>query len=465
MAAREDSASFARAGGGARTVAQTISAPRALLRISVQSEGRRLDIGVPAHVPLIEFMPGFARSLGVLDPTMTYAGYALQKADGTVLDAAQGAAPQGVSDGDVLTLARGGLIAQPRVYDDIVEAVIDATGQQNRPWTARDNARTALAVSLTLLGLCALLLLAAGPSLGLGALIAGGGAVILATVAAVVARLGQLEAGQGLGIAASVFAALSGYLAVPPSLELWGWPLAAAGLGMLVVGGATLALMPDRAEVQLVPVALGGVVGIAAAITALLPAGTIAPYALMIGIVGTLSGTLPWLVLSSTRLRVISPQSDADMFADPQPIDAADVRARTARGQRTLVALRVALGIAVLAATPLVASDGVVGAILCTLAFLGMMFPSRQTYARSGVLAIMAVGTAGLAASGLTISLTQPGLRTALLIALGVAAAIVVTVTLLSPKARTRLARVSDTVELVLLALLLPLGVIAAGLA
>ena len=66
-------------------MAQTISAPRALLRISVQSEGRRLDIGVPAHVPLIEFMPGFARSLGVLDPTMTYAGYALQKADGTVL--------------------------------------------------------------------------------------------------------------------------------------------------------------------------------------------------------------------------------------------------------------------------------------------------------------------------------------------------------------------------------------------
>lgn len=444
-------------------MAQTISAPRALLRISVQSEGRRLDIGVPAHVPLIEFMPGFARSLGVLDPTMTYAGYALQKADGTVLDAAQGAAPQGVSDGDVLTLARGGLLAQPRVYDDIVEAVIDATGEQNRPWSTQDNARTALAVSLTLLGICALLLLAAGPALGLGALIAGGGAVVLVTVAAVVARLGQLEAGQGLGIAAAVFAALAGYLAVP-DLSLWGWPLAAAGLGMLVIGGASLALMPDRAEIQLVPVAIGGVVGLTALIAALMPGSEITAYALMIGVVSTLAGALPWLVLSSTRIKVISPQSDADVFADPTPIDADDVKRRAAVGQRTLVSLRVALGVVVLAATPLVAAEGTIGALLCTLAFLGMMFPSRQTYARAGVLAIMAVGTVGLAVSGLTVSLSQPGLRLALLIVLGVAAAIVVTVTLLSPRARTRLARLADTVELVLLALLLPLGVIASGL-
>ncbi|MEV7694572.1 type VII secretion integral membrane protein EccD [Microbacterium sp. NPDC089189] len=445
-------------------MAQTISAPRALLRISVQSEGRRLDIGVPAHVPLIEFMPGFARSLGVLDPTMTYAGYALQKADGTVLDAAQGAAPQGVSDGDVLTLARGGLLAQPRVYDDIVEAVIDATGEQNRPWSTQDNARTALAVSLTLLGICALLLLAAGPALGLGALIAGGGAVVLVTVAAVVARLGQLEAGQGLGIAAAVFAALAGYLAVPADLSLWGWPLAAAGLGMLVIGGTSLALMPDRAEIQLVPVAIGGVIGLTALIAALMPGSEITAYALMIGVVSTLAGALPWLVLSSTRIKVISPQSDADVFADPTPIDADDVKRRAAVGQRTLVSLRVALGVVVLVATPLVAAEGTIGALLCTLAFLGMMFPSRQTYARAGVLAIMAVGTVGLAVSGLTVSLTQPGLRLALLIVLGVAAAIVVTVTLLSPRARTRLARLADTVELVLLALLLPLGVIASGL-
>ena len=446
-------------------MAQTMNVQRALLRISVQSEGRRLDIGVPAQVPLIEFMPGFARSLGVLDPTMTYAGYALQKADGSVLDVAVGAAPQGVEDGEVLTLVRGGLVAQPRVYDDIVEAVIDATGEQNRPWTTKDNARTALAVSLTLLGVCAILLLAAGPSLGLGALVAGGGAVALLAVAAVVARLGQLEAGQGLGVAAAVFAGLAGYLSVPASFDLWGWPLAAAGGGALVAAGAALALMPDRSEVQLAPLVAGGVLGVTAAVAALMPGAEPTAYALMIGIVATLGGALPWLVLNSTRLRVVSPQSDAEVFADPVPIDAAEVARRNAQGRRILIALRLALGIVVLAATPLVAAEGVAGALLCTLAFVGMMFPSRQTYARAGVLTVMAVGTVGLAVSGLTVSLTQPDLRLALLLTLAVATVCVVTITLLSPKVRMRMNRLSDTVELLVLALLLPLGVIAAGLA
>lgn len=443
-------------------MAQTIGAARALIRLSVQSEGRRLDIGIPAQVPLIEFLPGFARSLGVLDPTMTYAGYALQRADGTVLDVSLGVAAQGVDDGEVLTLARGGLVAQPRVYDDIVEAVIDATGRQYRPWTARDNARTALTVSLTLLGVCAVLLVAAGPSV-FGALVAGGGAVTLLVVAAVVARLGQLEAGQGLGVAAAAFAGLAGYLAVPASFELWGWPLAAAGGGAFVAAGVALALMPDRAEVQLAPLTAGGVIAVTATLAAFFPAASV--YALMVGVVATLAGTLPWLALSTTRIRVISPQSDAEMFADPVPIDADDVARRMAQGKRILIALRLALGLVVLAATPLVAAHDTVGAALCTLAFAGMMFPSRQIYARSGVLAVMAVGTIGLAASGLTVSLTQPDLRVVLLVVLASATVCVVTVTLLSPRTRMRMLRTADALELLVLASLLPLAVVASGLA
>ncbi|MCX6502529.1 MAG: type VII secretion integral membrane protein EccD [Microbacterium sp.] len=444
-------------------MAQTITAPRSLLRISVQSEGRRLDIGVPAQVPLIEFMPGFARSLGVLDPTMTSNGYALLTADGKTLDISQGAAAQGVEDGDVLTLARGGLVTQPRVYDDIVEAVIDATAEQTRPWSPQDNARTALAASLTLLGICAILLLAVGPGLGLGSLIAAGGAVVLLVVAAVVSRLGQGEAGHGLGIAAAVFSGLAGYLATPPGASLWGFPLAMAGISALVCAGIAMALMPERGEIQLVPLVVAGTLAISSGIAVLMPGGEAAVYALTVAVVGTLGGALPWLVLSSTRIRVISPQSDAEMFADPVPIDAEDVRRRAARGRRMLVCLRLAAGLVLLAAVPLVAASGPVGAALCLLASLAMMFPSRQAYSRASVLAVMGVGTVGLAATGITVALTQPGLRTALLVVVAVATVIVVTLTLLSPKARMRLTRLADTAELVILALLLPLGAIAAG--
>lgn len=448
---------------GNRTVAQTTTAPRALLRLSVQSEGRRLDIGVPAQVPLIEFLPGFARSLGVLDPSMTVAGYELLTADGTRLDVSQGAAPQGVEDGDVLTLARGGLVAQPRVYDDIVEAVIDATAEQSRPWSPKDNARTALAASLTLLAICAVLLLAAGPALGVGALVSGGGAVVLLAVAAVIARLGQREAGHGLAMAAAVFAGLAGYLATPSGLPLWGWPLAMAGFAALVVAGIAMALMPQQAEIQLIPLVVAGAIAISSGIAVLLPGAETAVYALTIAVVGTLGGALPWLVLSSTRIRVISPQSDAEVFDDPAPIDAEDVRRRAARGRRMLVCLRIAGGIVVLAGIPLVAGSGLVGALLCLLASLAMMFPSRQAYSRASVLAVMVVGAAGLAATGLTVAAFQPGLRVALMVAVAVATVIVITLTLLSPGARMRVTRLADTTELIVLALLLPLGAIAAG--
>lgn len=452
-------------------MSHTISAPRALLRLSVQSEGRRLDVGVPAHLPLIELMPGFARSLGVLDPTMTHVGYTLQRADGSTIDPSRGALDQGVNDGALLTLTRGALLSEPLVYDDVVEAVLDATAEQHREWTPADNTRTALAVVLSLLGLSAVLLIAADHTLGFGLIVAASGAVLLLATSAVLSRIGQPEGGLGIGLAAAAFGAITGYLSVsaasglPGADALWGWPLAAAGLGAVVIGGAALALTPVRPEYQLIPVAAGAAVGIPATVTALIPGSQVAAYSLTVAVVASLANLLPWLALSATRLRVISPQSDAEVFATPAPIDTVAVQRRAARGHRVLVALRLALGIAILALTPVVAGSTPLGALLCGLAFLGLMFPARQSYARSNVLTLMAFGTAGTAITGVTVALLQPELIPGLLVVLAVVTAGAVVLLLLAPKARPRLARLADTIDVIVLALLLPIGVIAAGLA
>jgi len=408
-------------------------------------------------------MPGFARSLGVLDPTLAHGGYALHRADATVLDPSRSLGSQGVHDGELVTLVRGGLIAEPRIYDDVVEAVIDATSGQHSEWTPRDSARTALAISLSFLALCAVLLLSSGQNFGIGAIIAGSGVVLLIATAAVLTRIGQPEAGHALGLAAAAFGAIAGFLAVP-SDQMWGWPLAAAGLGALVVGGMALAFTQHGPEIHLIPITFGLVIGITATIAAIVGSAQIAPYAIMVAVIATLANGLPWLALSSTRIRVISPQSDVEVFAPPVPIDADDVRKRTLAGQRVLVALRIALGLATLLATPLLASSGVTGALLCTLAFAGMMFQSRQAYARLGVLVVMVLGAVGLTATGLVVSATQPDLRAVLLTVLLVATALLVGLTLLSPRARLRLARLADTIEVLLLALLLPLGVATAGI-
>ncbi|QAY72141.1 type VII secretion integral membrane protein EccD [Agromyces protaetiae] len=434
-----------------------------VIRLSIVSEDRRLDVGLPTQVPLVELIPGFARSLGVLDPTLAHTGYALQRADGKTLDSTRGAGVQGVQDGELLTLARGGLVAEPRVYDDIVEAVIDATARQHDGWTERDSSRTALAISIAFLALSGLLLVGSGAEPLLAALIAGSGAVVLLVTAAVLGRLGQAEASHALSLAAASYAGLAGLIAVPAPTP-WGWPLAAAGLGLLVGGGVGLAIVRDRPEIQFAPIVLGAAIGLTGSAAAILGGDPIGPWALLVAIAATVSNLLPWLALSSTRLRAISPQSDAEIFDIPEPIDADEVKRRSESGARTLIALRIAFGLAILIGTTVVASGGVAGAALCALAFVGLMFQSRQVFARTGVFTLMALGAVGLAMTGLVATLTQPDLRVALLIVLLAATAVLVGLTLLSPRSRLRLARVADTVEVIAIALLLPLGVATAGL-
>lgn len=462
-------------------MSQAVAATGDLVRVSIVGEDRRLDVGLPALVPLVELIPGFARTLGVLDPTLAHAGYLLRRADGAALDPSLSSIAQGVHDGELLTLVSGALMAEPRIYDDVVEAVIDASADQHRTWTPQDNARTALALSLTFLALCGVLLVSAGQSIGAGAFIAAGGGVVLLATAIVLNRLGQLEAGNAFGLAAAAFAGLTGFLAVPisvpeastaqladaivPAGELWGWPMAAAGLGTLIVGAVAFLVIRPQPELHLIPTVFGLVIGLTGLITALLPGDGVGAFAVMVAVSAMVANGLPWLALSSTRIRVISPQSDVDVFAAPAPIDAADVRRRAVSGQRVLTSLRIALGLTILLATIVVAADTQTGALLCGLAFIGMMFHSRQILARSGVLVVMAMGGVGLAVTGLTVSVAHPDLRPLLLVLLLVVTGVLVTVSLLSPRARLRLGRVADTVEVIALAVLLPLGVISAGLA
>lgn len=441
---------------------QSSATPMSLVRVSIISEDRRLDVGVPSRVPLVEMIPGFARSLGVLDPTLVHGGYALLRADGGQLDPSLSVTAQSVHDGDVLTLSRGGLLAEPRVYDDVTEAVIDATGEQHQPWSSLDSARTALAVSLTFLALCAVLLFSVGGGVGLGAVLAGGAGAVLLIAAAVLSRLGQAEAGHAFGFAAVVYAALGGFLAVDADLS-WGWPLAAAGGAAIVTGGLAMLVCRPSAQLHLAGVVWGVTVAIPALIVGVSPSALAPAFAVTVAVAAALGNLMPWLAFSTTRIKAVSPQSDQDIFAEPDPIDADAVKARAAAGARVLVALRIGVGLAVLLVTPVVASSGLAGAALTTLAFVGMMFQSRQAYARAAVMAVMAVGAVGLAVTGLTVAASQVERQGMLLGILLAATAVLVGVTMLSPRARMGLARAADTVEVVVLVLLLPLGVVAAG--
>lgn len=436
----------------------------AIVRVSVVHAERRVDLAIPGRLPLLEVLPGVARGLGVLDPTLLHGGYRLTRSDGSELDPTRGASAQGIDHGEILTLTRGQLVATPRRYDDVVEAVVDATSAHHTAWRPEDAARTATAVSLTLVALSAILLAMQPAGSYLPAVVAGVGTLVLLALSATLCRTGQHGAGLGFGLAAAGFAGLAGYL-IAQQQPLWGFALAATGLGLIVGGGAALLLATRPGELLLLPVALGLAVAIPAGVTGITDVDPAGPYAVMIACAGLLAGALPWLTLSSTRIRVISPATEAEMFDPPPPVDPERVAARVDSGHRLLVALRIAFALAVLVATPVVASASWIGTVLALICGAVLMFQSRQSARRTSVVVLLIGGTAILAVAGLAAILSHQDQAPMLLAALLIATGLVSGLTLLSTRARMRIATLGDTIEVILLALLLPIGAITAGLA
>lgn len=131
-----------------------------LVRVTVTSGTRRVDLVLPGAVPVAELVPELARGVGLLDAVTVYGGYRLVTQDGRELVGDAGLTIQGVDDGGVITVAAGVDDEPPRVYDDVVEAMTDVVERDLEPWDAAAGRRTALwaAVLLLLVGAGALLL-------------------------------------------------------------------------------------------------------------------------------------------------------------------------------------------------------------------------------------------------------------------------------------------------------------------
>ena len=68
----------------------TAVASSQLVRLSVQWESERIDVGVPGGVPVAEVLPSLTRRLRMLDGASASAGFRLVHADGTPLDHLEG---------------------------------------------------------------------------------------------------------------------------------------------------------------------------------------------------------------------------------------------------------------------------------------------------------------------------------------------------------------------------------------
>ena len=461
---------------------QTSPAPAsatALVRVTVASGSRRVDLVLPGAVPLAELVPELARSVGLLDPMTVHGGYRVLTAEGRLLGTDAGLVGQGVEDGALLTVTAGVDDPAPRVYDDVVEAMTDVVERDLRPWSPASGRRTALGAAGLLMALGAAALLVQGDTL-----LAGSAAGVVATVlvagAVVLSRAqAEPEAAVAVAWASTAYAAvaglllaldagysgLSGLLGVPggPGV-LAGAPVAAAGLGALLAGLVALLGLGEGRALVLPPVVVGaafGVVGLVLQVAAGADVGVLLSTVLVLVV---LMGSLfPWLALGMTGARVEQVYSTADITADPDEIDPEQVGREARLAHEILLAITATVGLLLVLVAPVAVALGLAGTLLALVCCGVVMLRTRQYRTGSEVLVGLVSGIAGLASIAVALLWLQPQWRPTTALVLAVAGAVLLAVTLLPGETSVRRGRLGDVAESVCLLALVPLALVATG--
>lgn len=433
-----------------------------LVRVTVASGTRRVDLVLPGAVPVAELVPELARSVGLLDAATAFGGYRLVTPEGRELAGDSGLIIQGIEDGGLLTVTAGIDDPPPRVYDDVVEAMTDVVEQDLKPWEPASGRRTALSAAGLLMGLGAVALL-----IQRGSLLAGVAALVVAAalvVGAIVLSRVQHEPETAVAVAwmGAVYAAVAGLMLVTDG-RFFGLPVACAGAGALLAGLVALVGLGEGRTLVIPPVVVGAIflaTGLVMNAAAFDPAVVLTTALVLVVLAGSV---FPWLALGATGTTVDQLYSVADITADPAEIDPAQVGSDARVAHEILVAVSATVGLLLVLIAPLAVSLGLSGTLLAILACLVVMLRTRQYRTGSEVLVGLVSGILGLASVAVAMLWLHPDWRPTAAVALAATGAVLLAVTLLPSTPSVRRGRFGDVAETAALVALLPLLVLAVG--
>ena len=453
-------------------MSQGSSVTSGLVRVTIASGSRRVDLVLPGSIPVAELVPELARSVGLLDASTVYGGYRLVTQEGRILASDAGLTMQGIEDGGLLTVTAGVDDKPPRVYDDVVEAMADVVENELKPWEPAAGRRTALGAGSILLGLGALALLLQGESL-LGGVAAAVIAALLLVGGVVLARAqDEPEAAVAVSLLAALYAAVAGLLLAPGDLPTWSWPLderffgaplLCAGLGVLGVGVVAVIGLQEGRVLVLPAVVVGAVLVAGAVIISVASLEPSVVLTVLMTLVVLAGSIFPWLALGVTGTRVEQLYSLHDITADPDEIDADEVGRDARVGHEILLAVSATVGTLLVLFAPFAVGRGVFGTILAGVCCLAVMFRTRQYRTGAEVLAGLTSGILGLVSVAVAMLLIHDGWRSGAAIALAGVGAGLLGLTLVPASPSVRRGRLGDVVETFTLLSLLPLMVLGAG--
>jgi len=433
-----------------------------LVRVTVASQTRRVDLVLPGAIPVAELVPELARSVGMLDPARVHGGYHLVTPGGQVLTGDAGLANQGIEDGGLLTVTAGVEEVPQRVYDDVVEAMADVVERDLKSWGPASGRRTALTAAALMMALAAVALYLRASAL---ASLAAGVVTILLTIGAVVVSRARREASAAvaMGWMGASYAAVAGFTLAPDG-PLFGVPVAYAGAGATIAGLAALVGLGAGRTLMIPPLVVGATflaAGLVIRAAPFDPAPVLTTALTLVVMVGSI---FPWLALGVTGTTVDQLRSIQDITADPHPVDPDRVEADAQVAHQILVAVSGAVGLLLVSIAPLAVSLGLSGTLLAVACCLVVVLRTRQHRARAQVLVGLGAGIAGLSSVAISMLFLHPGWRPIATVALAATGGVLLAVTLLPPTQSAWWGRAGDLAESAALLTLLPLLVVATGI-
>ncbi|HEX5860617.1 MAG TPA: EsaB/YukD family protein [Nocardioides sp.] len=426
------------------------------VRVTVASQGRRVDLVLPAAVPVAELLPELARSVGVLQPTTVHGGHRLVTATGRELVGGASLADQDIVDGNLLVVVTGA--QEPaRLYDDVAEAMADVVARELEPRDPDFGRRAALTTAALLAALGSLALVV------VGSVVAGASAAGLAlalTAGAVVLSRVRRDTGAAVGVAggAVVHAAVAGFVLAPHSGS-YALPLACAGAAAVITGLVCLLGLAESRSLAVPPVVVGAVLMSTAAVTW----GTRIDPAVILTTVLTIV-VMTGSLVPSLALGVTGTMTDQLSPGPALPVDLDRVRADARLAHKSVIAASATTGLLLLVGAPLAVSLGPSGAALAVTCSLVVVLRTRRHQAGAQVKVGLVSGATGLlsaATSALWLHWSWRPTVAPVLATTGVA--VLLAAALLSGGASVRRDRLCDLVESAALLVAPPLLVVATG--
>ncbi|QFG21678.1 type VII secretion integral membrane protein EccD [Actinomadura sp. WMMB 499] len=375
-----------------------------LCRVIIVAPHRRVDLSLPAGIPLSHMLPTLLQVAGpdLADAGLVHSGWILQRLDEPPLDESQSLTGLGIRDGEILFF-RPELAQLPEVvFDDVADVV--ATGVNDRPdrWRPETTRRCGLLAAAATLLAGAVAVALAGPPWHLLAAASGGMAVFLLLAGVALSRaLGDAGAGAVLGYSALPYAFLGGLLAPARPVELHdlGAPHLAAASGAVTLAAAIAAFTILEGLPTFLGIAVTGLLGLTAtAVTdgfGVPPAGTAAFTA---SLCLALTALIPSLAFRLARLPLPPVPENAEELRSAQTFDGPTLLHRTQEADRFATGLVAAVALTGLGAhLTLLTADGWLPFTMALCLSLVLLLRARVFHGRSQRLWMIGSGLTGLA--------------------------------------------------------------------